>query len=1265
MTISLANIGGGAPGTYITESTGVSGAPQIASFNTVYMLVDAPEEVSISEFPENKPVAVYNLNDYLNLIGGQVPTSGSELLSYNAVKAFFRQAFTGDLRVVRVGTPANIVELGFDALGKSFDGTNLPANLTKNEIVYVQLTVNGYDVGEKTSAGTYKGIPVTIPETFVSGDEDNNRTIAAAIRDAVVAAIKADAIVSSSVYVRGVANSDVDFSALAYLSPRLLGQPVSVVSSSNAVSGIKVLTQSGIDIGTVAPGSEIDEGVLDYIQCIETSFDEGSLSQGYLIAPAGFSKFKKADRAKLGQAMEAWASNENAKWMAFVDAGPYYVTQIQDYAAFTEHRAGTGFEKNQQVLVNNRIYEWTGDDYQFTEALWTSYDASLSVNGALTAGQRVALGDSGKFLVISADDTTDTLTLSENRNFVDGDRISIELLTGAVAPTGIATGTYYVIPTTNANQVKLATSQAQALAGNAINLTTAGVATGGAIFNAEVTEADWGFFVTINGQTSDLIQPVADNTYFNTQNLPGTLQDSTDEYLFKAVARKITAPNNGVAIVAGDAVSSVAITTPGVTGVDGTYYTTTITGSVAGSGAKIKYVVDGNVVTTAEVVNGGSGYLSTEALVVDLTVVEDENGNALADPWANLGAIPGTLTLTLEGSAVFQVTTHGLTSGDQVYFSQDILAQSSGKITSASLTVGGSYATPTAALVVTGVNLTGGTGAGAQASVAISAAGVVSNIVITNGGTGYVAGDVLGLTLADLTAADAAIITETTAAQIAVVAIEDQEVIALGTTDNSVKPYYVTKVSDNLFKVSSTLSNFTQSVFSQYPTQAIATATQTVFYKALQAAQSGGSFGTPENLYFIRGRKYNFDLTLAVIPMLDETGAATGDQIDFRVSQSTHGGAYYEFFEGTNAQPKSAANDFAADENYFCVPLGAEGDGVGELVSSFGVVDSRTAGGILPRLDSDELFYMPIWTDATATETVLFQGGARMVLTPERDVPSNLWNFDAVTSQELIDEGLRGTNNGGVPETTLVESGVSSHALLIEDSQQYYTPKGFLAYYGPHIEDSEGYVVPASSFVAGLAIRRSRAQGFQYPPAGTSYPLNGTASVQIAISSAEQDVSNRLGMNALRTLPGYGSTVFVWGGRTRVNAKDADQGLYKFVNTRVILNVIYGTLRGAFDSQIFSVVDGRNLLFTKIRTIAENVLYVFWAGGALFGAKPSDAYAAICDRRNNPGQTLEEGLVYLSVFVVPVPTLERIQIDLVRVAIDDMAKTLEARGFGN
>jgi hypothetical protein len=872
----------------------------------------------------------------------------------------------------------------------------------------------------------------------------------------------------------------------------------------------------------------------------------------------------------------------------------------------------------------------------------------------------VALADSAKFNVIAADSATNTITLSENREFVAGDKVDLVLFGAAVAPTGLATGTYYVITTASKNQIQLATSQANALAGNPIDFTTNGVTDGGVMFNATVNEPDWGFLVTINGQTSDLVQANTDGASFNTQNLPGTLQEPTDEYLFRSLARQITTPNDGVAIVGGDQLSSVAITSAGTTGTAGTYYAN-ILGSAAGSGGKVKFTVDAALqIVSAEISDAGSGYLSTEALTVDVFNAVDANGATPAT------ASDGVLTVALEGAAVFTVATHGLENGDQIYFSQSILGQTSGKITTAALTTSGAYTfttTPTAASTVyTGVALTGGSGAGAQATVALSAAGAITNIIITNGGLGYVAGESLTVASATLTAMDANI-TGGTDATVSVVKVVDKEVIALGTTETSVKPYYVTKINANMFKVSSTLSNYTQNVYSQLPVQPIETSTPTVFYQKLKVAQEGGGFGSPANLYFIRGRKYNFDLTLSVVQLLDETGVAVGE-VDFRVSGSQHGSATYTFFEGADAIPKSASNDFAADKNYFCVPLGTEADGVGEIVTSFGVVDSRTAGGILPRLESDELFYMPIWVNGSGTQTVLYQGGGRMVLTPVRDVPAQLWNYDAVTSQELIDEGLRGTNNGGVPEAELVESGVSSHALLIEDSQQYYTSKGFLAYYGPHIEDAEGYIVPASPFVAGVAIRRSRAQGFQYPPAGTSYPLNGTAGAQIAISSAEQDVSNRLGMNALRTLPGYGNTVFVWGGRTRVNAKDADQGLYKFVNTRVILNVIYGTLKGAFDSQIFTVVDGRNLLFTKIRTIAENVLYVFWAGGALFGSKPSDAYAVICDRRNNPGQTLEEGVVYTSVFVTPVPTLERIQIDLVRVAIDDMAKTLEARGFG-
>jgi hypothetical protein len=219
-------------------------------------------------------------------------------------------------------------------------------------------------------------------------------------------------------------------------------------------------------------------------------------------------------------------------------------------------------------------------------------------------------------------------------------------------------------------------------------------------------------------------------------------------------------------------------------------------------------------------------------------------------------------------------------------------------------------------------------------------------------------------------------------------------------------------------------------------------------------------------------------------------------------------------------------------------------------------------------------------------------------------------------------------------------------------------------------------IIAPSPYVAGLAIRRYRdeAGGFRLPPAGAKYSLAGARGVQISITTAQQEISNRIGLNALRQLPGYSTTdpltgevfgpVFVWGSRTRVNRANATQALYQFVNTRVILNVIYGSLRNALDGQIFSVVDGQSVTFNQIRTLISNVLYSnFYVTGALYGETPADAFQVIVDERVNSPTQLEQGVVNAKVFVVPVPTLERIEIDLVRVNIGAVQSTLTNLGF--
>jgi phage tail sheath protein FI len=139
--------------------------------------------------------------------------------------------------------------------------------------------------------------------------------------------------------------------------------------------------------------------------------------------------------------------------------------------------------------------------------------------------------------------------------------------------------------------------------------------------------------------------------------------------------------------------------------------------------------------------------------------------------------------------------------------------------------------------------------------------------------------------------------------------------------------------------------------------------------------------------------------------------------------------------------------------------------------------------------------------------------------------------------------------------------------------------------------------------------------------------------------------------------------VFIWGGRTRVNNAVADQRKFQFVNTRVIQNVVYGSLRNAFDNQIFSIVDGFGIIFNQIVTIGNSVLSQLYSTGALFGARPSDAFQVICDERINTSENLENGLVYVKVFDVPVPTLERIEVDLIRVSIGQMSSELESQGL--
>lgn len=228
--------------------------------------------------------------------------------------------------------------------------------------------------------------------------------------------------------------------------------------------------------------------------------------------------------------------------------------------------------------------------------------------------------------------------------------------------------------------------------------------------------------------------------------------------------------------------------------------------------------------------------------------------------------------------------------------------------------------------------------------------------------------------------------------------------------------------------------------------------------------------------------------------------------------------------------------------------------------------------------------------------------------------------------------------DSGPPDTIDTPDEARTEALL------YTTPQGHLAYYFPYLTNLDDDLVPPSAAVTAIAIRRYQIEGFNQPPAGTRFAVRGVKDVAVRVTQAQQAVLNPLGINVIRNL--YNQGVVVWGARTR----SADP-FWRFMHTRIIVNVVALTLKTAFDSLIFSVVDGKGVLYARIRETAEAMLFDLWNGGALAGATPAEGFAVICDDSVNAPTELEQGIVRVQIYIAPVAVAERILIEVTRVSI--------------
>ena len=1311
----------GAPGVYINEQAGRAANAALADFSTVYMLVETEESVPVTKFPFNVPVPITSLNDYKELIrigNTTVPQSRIPLLSYNCVNEFFQNSQVGDLRVVRVGTPNQIVELEFFPSGTKLNSTDLPSALFAGNVVFVQMIINGIKLvsGDGstgyTADGEWLGVPVTIPVDYIANDEANNRKISAAIAAAVAEAIESNPAVNSSVYVRDTGmtndlnpalNSETSFVTIAATT---FDANVTVVTEVLPVGSNFVFMQNSYSISNIVGGAAaLERAPQDYTQCISTAFD-GQQDQGYLITPTAYAQFDAAGRALVGAAAAAHCENNNYKWLALADPGPFLVTDVNKYQDYVPHKAAACFFEGVKYLVDNAIYEWTGNDQCYNRLSYQTllpgvsgeYGVNESANlvpdgayrGSLDATQytiqAVPTANNGVFELDSDQFWPVTLPIQKVAfGAVASTSDFANALVNGVGPVNLGGTEVYVIAAPfdtavsdeySLNYVLLAQNAADAsniynqvvLAGGSAYVTapitgsvTVAAPTGD---TALVSYADpyWDIPAEINGQTSDLLENISGKQVgVNTLHYPGTLQDATAEYLLNWYNRTILNPS-----AAGVIATTASATLPAGT-------------------AEFQSVAHG--------LRSGQVIYFTQAITVDnagsVTSLVSATTKLVSRPyWVKVVdvdhfALANSLANYTTSSFIAYPTAGTISSAPTIYYSR-VLGRGLTQISPNELQVlpmirGRKYEFDTntiwnQALASTATATGIATGDPFSSIWLSNSALTIAQSQITPYGE-----DLSSATLAGWLPKLNTITPDPTP----VAAILNAYCVP--TVDQFFQPeaYFVPSLDPIYLGVyDAAVVGTIGPALTLAPNNPGAAIPNGVYNNV--AVSGGAGTGLTATVTVAggvvtgavgnnAGQGYSAaDVNLALPAFF------LGATLDVTAVESAGTGSFSTAAAGSNYQAALAAANVA--------PLNSSGQ---QLVAQQQYLvgcyfDVQNAGfapdGTTPVVNGDRVALVYNGTtyswavvaaaalggDLSTVGQVCFGAQVEVSFAPEQVVPSNLWRFDAVTSTELIDRALRGVGFNGVPQAVFIEAGVDNVNRLFDDSQRYFNPFGFIAFYGPWIENGAGQFIPPSPYVTGVAVRRYRSEGYQFPPAGVKYQLADAVSAQIPINSAQQNLLNPQGCNAIRTLPGYPqSAVFIWGGRTRVNPDDAQQRLYQFVNTRVILNVVYGSLRNAFDSQIFNVIDGFGIVYNQIISIGNSILNQLYVRGALFGATPSDAFQVICDSRINLPENLENGIVSAKVFVTPVPTLERIQIDLIRVAIGKMQDELDIQGLGN
>ncbi|GGT50670.1 phage tail sheath subtilisin-like domain-containing protein [Streptomyces purpureus] len=171
--------------------------------------------------------------------------------------------------------------------------------------------------------------------------------------------------------------------------------------------------------------------------------------------------------------------------------------------------------------------------------------------------------------------------------------------------------------------------------------------------------------------------------------------------------------------------------------------------------------------------------------------------------------------------------------------------------------------------------------------------------------------------------------------------------------------------------------------------------------------------------------------------------------------------------------------------------------------------------------------------------------------------------------------------------------------------------------------------IPPSGHIAGIWARNDFERGVHKAPANEV--VRGAVDLEIQITRGEQDLLNPIGVNCIRAFPGRG--IRVWGARTL-----SSDPAWRYLNVRRYFNYLEESILIGTQWVVFEPND--HALWARIRRNVSAFLVNEWRNGALFGARPEEAYYVKCDEETNPQESVDLGRVICEIGIAPVKPAE-------------------------